>query len=130
MCDYSLELYRSRPAVQGEQYPLRRFRSGTLGFADPADCMTAVCMPTGARLRLHGLDESLQRSLGVGHEAEVTMIRLPARGNTHCDGVRFANGREILLQDLNAGTCAMLVPRDLAKVLDLVAEPEHSRADA
>ena len=33
MCDYSLELYRSRPAVHEEQYTLQRFRSGTIGPA-------------------------------------------------------------------------------------------------
>ena len=46
MCDYSLEIYRSRPAVQGEQYTLHRFRSGTIGFVAPADCTTAVCNNT------------------------------------------------------------------------------------
>lgn len=130
MCDYSLELYRSRPAVQGEQYRLQRFRSGTLGFVDPADCSTAVCMPAGARLRLHGLDQSLQIRLGVGADAEVVMIRLPHRGNTHCDGVRFANGRELLLQAINIGVSAMLMPRDLARLLDLEEETEADRVDA
>ena len=59
MCDYSLELYRSRPAVHEEQYTLQRFRSGTIGFISGTDCDTAVCMPTGARLRLQGLSEWL-----------------------------------------------------------------------
>ena len=130
MCDYSLELYRSRPAVQGEEYQLQRFRSGTLGFADPTDCATAVCMPAGARLRLHGLAQALQMSLNVGPDAEVTMVRLRFRGNTHCDAVRFANGRELLLQHLNVGVSAMLVPRDLVKVLALDAEKERDRVDA
>ena len=130
MCDYSLELYRSRTAVHGEQYQLHRFRSGTLGFADPIDCATAVCMPEGARLRLHGLADSLQVFLDVGPDAEVTMVRLPFRGNNHCDAVRFANGRELLLQHLNVGVSAMLAPRDLVKVLQLDAEEEHDRVDA
>jgi hypothetical protein len=129
MCDYSLELYRSRPAVHGEQYQLHRFRSGTLGFADPTDCAVAVCVPEGARLRLHGLAESLQILLDVGPDAEATMVRLPFRGNNHCDAVRFANGRELLLQHLNVGVSAMLAPRDLVKVLAL-AEEERDRVDA
>lgn len=130
MCDYSLELYRSRPAAHGEEYQLHRFRSGTLGFADPTDCATAVCMAEGVRLRLHGLAESLQVSLDVGPDAEVTMVRLPFRGNTHCDAVRFANGRELLLQHLNIGVSAMLAPRDLVEVLQLNTEETPDRVDA
>jgi hypothetical protein len=126
MCDYSLEFYRSRPAVNEEQYTLHRFDSGTLGFIAGTDCTTAVCMPAGVRLRLEGLDERLQRALCVGPTEEVVMIRFPFRENFHCDGVRFGNGREVLLQSLNAGLSAMLVPRDLTAIFNLkgVAEPE------
>jgi hypothetical protein len=70
-------------------------------------------MPAGVRLLLEGLDKRLQRSLRVGATEEVVMIRHPFRSHTHRDGVRFANGREVVLQDLNAGLSAMLVPRDL-----------------
>ena len=119
MCDYSLELYRSRPAVNEEHYTLHRLGSGTLGFIAESDCTTAICMPAGAQLRLDGLDKRLQRALRVGPSEEVVMIRLPFRNHTHRDGVRFANGREVMLQDLNAGLSAMLMPRDLAAIFDL-----------
>ena len=109
MCDYSLETYRSRPAANEEQYTLHRFRSGTLGFVARTDCTTAVCIPAGGRLRLEGLDERLQRAFGVGPTEEVVMIRLRLRDNMHRDGVRFGDGREVLLQSLNAGLSAMLV---------------------
>ena len=126
MCDYSLEFYRSRPAVNEEQYTLHRFRSGTLGFIAETDCTTAVCMPAGVRLRLEGLDKRLQHALCVGPTEEVVMIHLPFRDNFHRDGVRFGNGREVLLQSLNAGLSAMLVPRDLTAIFNLkgVAEPD------
>lgn len=126
MCDYSLQLYQSRPAVSGEQYTLHRFRSGTLGFIAGTDCSTAVCMPVGVRLRLEGLNKRLQRAFCVGPTEEVVMIRLQVRDNFHRDGVRFGNGREVLLQGLNAGLSAMLVPRDLTAIFNLkgVAEPE------
>ena len=125
MCDYSLELYRSRQAVNEEHYTLHRFGSGTLGFIVESDCTTAICMPAGARLRLDGLDKRLQRALRVGPTEEVVMIRLPFRNHTHRDGVRFTNGREVMLQDLNTGLSAMLMPRDLTTIFDLkeVAEP-------
>jgi hypothetical protein len=129
MCDYSLELYQSRQAVNDEHYTLHRFGSGTLGFIADGDCTTAICMPAGTRLRLDGLDKRLQRALRVGATEEVVMIRLPFRNHTHRDGVRFTNGREVMLQDLNTGLSAMLMPRDLTAILDLtgVAEPASGR---
>jgi hypothetical protein len=133
MCDYSLEFYRSRPAVNEEQYTLHRFDSGTLGFIAGTDCTTAVCMPAGVRLRLEGLDKRLQRALCVGPTEEAVMIRLPFRDNfLHRDGVRFSNGREVLLQGLNAGLSAMLMPRDLTAIFNLkgVAEPESVETEA
>ena len=64
MCDYSLEMYHSRPARAGERYVLHRFRSGSLG-------------------------------------------------------VRAANNREFLLQSLNPGVSAVLLPCNLEAVFDL-----------
>ena len=119
MCDYSLELYRSRPAVQEEQYTLHRFPSGTMGFVAGTDCETAVCMPAGARLSLEGINETVQRAFSIGPTEDVTMIRLDVTGHAHRDAVRFANGREMLLQSLNAGVSAKLAARDLDKVLGL-----------
>ena len=124
MCDYSLELYRSRPAVQEEQYTLHRFPSGTMGFVAGTDCQTAVCMPAGARLRLSGINETVQRAFGIGHAEEAVMIRLEVTGHAHRDAVRFANGREVLLQSLNVGVTAQLAERDLGAILGLKATPE------
>ena len=119
MCDYSLELYRSRPAAQEEQYTLHRFPSGTMGFVAGTDCETAVCMPAGARLSLQGINETVQRAFSIGPAEEVTMTRLEVTGHAHRDAVRFGNGREVLLQSLNAGVTCTLAPRDLDKVLGL-----------
>ena len=119
MCDYSLELYRSRPAAQEEQYTLHRFPSGTMGFVAGTDCETAVCMPAGARLSLEGINETVQRAFSIGPAEEVAMTRLDVTGHAHRDAVRFGNGREVLLQSLNAGVTCRLAPRDLDKVLGL-----------
>jgi hypothetical protein len=110
MCDYSLELYRSRPAVHEEQYTLHRFPSGTMGFVGKHDCETAVCMPAGAHLILAGIGEAVQRSFAVGPIEQVVMTRLNVLGvHAHRDAVRFANGKEVLLQSLNAGATAVVV---------------------
>ena len=119
MCDYSLELYRSRPATQEEQYTLHRFPSGTMGFVAGTDCETAVCMPAGAKLSLEGINETVQRAFSIGAAEEVTMTRLEVTGHAHRDAVRFGNGREVLLQSLNAGVTCTLAPRDLDEVLGL-----------
>ena len=128
MCDYSLELYRSRPAVREERYTLHRFPSGTLGFVAATDCQTAVCMPAGARLRLQGIDETVQRAFAIGPVEQATMIRLDVAARAHRDAVRFANGREVLLQCLNAGVTAELAARDLEEILGLATVPELADA--
>jgi hypothetical protein len=112
MCDYSLAHFPNRLAVEGEQLVVHRFATRTLGLA-PARCgwkqllfpsrLPAVCVPPGARLRLYDMPEDLQRRLSVGAVEEVTFIEQSLEAFTHRDGVRFANGREILLQQLTCG---------------------------
>jgi hypothetical protein len=118
MCDYSLELYRSQPAVSEEQYTLQRFPSGTMGFTTGPSCETAVCIPADARLRLAGIGEAAQRAFAVSAVEEVVMMRLEGGPHAHRDAVKFSNGREVLLQGLNPGLTAEVVafPSDLTTV--------------
>jgi hypothetical protein len=60
------------------------------------------------------------------------MIRLRFRDNMHRDGVRFGNGREVLLQRLNTGLSATLVTRDLTAIFELkgIAEREPVETEA
>ena len=87
MCDYSLELYRSQPAVSEEQYTLQRFPSGTMGFTTGQSCETAVCIPADARLRLQGIGEAVQRAFAVSAIEEVVMTRLEGGPHAHRDAV-------------------------------------------
>ena len=98
MCDFSLELYRSRPAQVGERYKTHRFPSSTVGFIAPGDVSTAVCMAYDTRLRLEGIPERVQSACRVMAEEDVTFTRLET-GLCH-DGVRFANGAQVTLQRL------------------------------
>ena len=112
MCDYSLAHFPNRLAVEGEHLVVHRFATWTLGLA-PARCgwkqllfparLPAVCVPPGARLRLYDIPPDLQRRLGVRAVEEVTFIERSLEAFTYRDGVRFANGREILLQQLTCG---------------------------
>ena len=129
MCDYSLELYRSRPAVQEEQYTLRRFPSGTMGFTAGYDCDTAVCMPADAHLRLEGIGETEQRAFDVGPVEEVVMIRLEVLAHAHRDAVRFSNGKEVLLQRLNAGITTEMVSA-ISDLNDVETRPSRELVDA
>lgn len=107
MCDYSLEIYRSRPARTGERYTLHRFPSGSKGFVSPGDCTTAVCIAPDARLRLSELSGEACAQRRLGPIEEVTFVHLE-EGRYH-DGVRFENGAELSLQSLPLGVTATLI---------------------
>jgi hypothetical protein len=123
MCDFSLELYRSRPARVGERYETHRFPSSTVGFIAPGDVSTAVCMAYDTRLRLEEIPETVQSACGVTAEEDVTFTRLET-GPCH-DGVRFANGARVTLQRL--GPCvkgyvidALLSPRWVPEMAEVM----------
>ena len=101
MCDYSLEMYGSRPAQEFERYVTTRFPSGSIGLTSPGDCGTAVCVQYDTRLRLEGIPGDLQARLGIGPVAEATFTRL--EHGAYRDGVRFATGKCISLQQLGTG---------------------------
>jgi hypothetical protein len=114
MCDYSLEMYRSRPAQLGEKYETHQFQSRSIGFIAPGDPSTAVCMAYDMKLRLEGIPERVQRAKSVSANEDVTFTRLEK--SLHHDGVRFANGAEVTLQDLGPGVGGYLcdTPRRLS----------------
>ena len=118
MCDYSLEMYASRPARESEKYVTTRFPSGSIGLAAPGDCTTAVCVQYDTKLSLEGISSDLQTRLGVKAAERVVFARL--EHGAYRDGVKFGNGKEISLQLLGSGVGVTLV--------DLRAAPEVSPA--
>ncbi|MFZ9502732.1 MAG: hypothetical protein ACO27F_14305 [Beijerinckiaceae bacterium] len=108
MCDYSLEMYASRPAREGELYQTTRFTSGSLGLASPGDCGTAVCVQYDTRLELENIPQALRQALGLQAFETAIFVRLEA--GDYRDGLRFANGREISLQQLGSGV-RVTIPR-------------------
>ena len=107
MCDYSLEMYRSRPAREGVNYETHRFQSGSIGFVAPEDPSTAICMASDMRLKLEGIPERIQLIYSVTANEVVTFARLEI--GMYRDGVRFANGTEITLQQLGLGVTACVI---------------------
>ena len=103
MCDYSLEKYASRPARKSEKYVSTHFPSFSIGVTEPEDCGTAVCIEYGTRLKLT-MPRELQISRHLDPEETVTFVRMnECHKHLHHDGVRFKDGREILLQQLGPG---------------------------
>ncbi len=111
MCDYSLEMYASRPAREAEKYVTTRFPSGSIGLASPGDCTTAVCVQYDTHLRLENISTDLQGRLCVKSEEDVVFARL--EHGAYRDGIRFGNGKEVSLQLLGSGVAVTLV--ELAK---------------
>ncbi|MGH6842523.1 MAG: hypothetical protein ACREDV_10600 [Methylocella sp.] len=107
MCDYSLEMYASRPARESEKYVTTRFPSGSIGLAAPGDCTTAVCVQYDTRLKLEGISSDLQNRLDVKDDEEVIFARL--EHGAYRDGIKFRNGKEISLQLLGSGVGATLI---------------------
>ena len=107
MCDYSLEMYRSRPAEAGETYQTHRFTSGSIGFITPGDHDTAVCMACDTRLLIENVPAALQGVHGLKASEEAVFARLET--GPHHDGLRFANGVELTLQQLGSGTRAKVI---------------------
>jgi len=101
MCDYSLEVYGSVPAREGERYVTSRFPSGTIGLAAPGKPATAVCLNCDTSLEIDGIPESMRREFGLEAKEDAVFIRLDS--GIYRDGVRFSSGAEISLQRFAPG---------------------------
>lgn len=113
MCEYSLESYRRRNAIEGETLITQRFPSGTQGFISPGSPRVAVCLIEGTQVLLRDIPEDLQKKLGTDGEAVTTFTYLknpPRRWISfvpsfyyYHDGLQFPNGKQILINDLPEG---------------------------
>lgn len=106
MCDYSLEMYQSRPARAGERYETHRFASGSVGFIAPGNPDTAICFACDARVKLVNVPLHLRQALDES-AISATFVRLDL--GPHHDGVRLAGGQEVSLQQLGLGIEAYLL---------------------
>ena len=132
MCDYSLMHFPNRLATEGEELIAHRFPSGSVGLTSPAElengfqerptfresiwaalkdlfvstegcCITAVCIPPGACLRLRNIDEYQQRQYGIESEEEVIFDQLAAGAYEYRDAIVFRTGLKLKLQELREG---------------------------
>jgi hypothetical protein len=112
MCDYSLAHFPNRLAMEGETLMVHRFPSHSRGLTSVRPTWKefffprsrpAVCVPPGAQLRLSDIPGHLQREWSVGPAEIATFVQQSADAYRYRDALRFANGREILLQRLPCG---------------------------
>jgi hypothetical protein len=80
------------------------------------DKIPAVCIPPGARLQMRDVPHDMQRELGIGPGEAVTFVQLSASPYRYRDGIRFRNGREILLQYLDEGLLVDVLSLESAEI--------------
>ena len=118
MCDYSLEVYGSVPAREGERYVTARFPSGTIGLVAQNAPGTAVCLACDTPLAIDSISKRMRELHGIGDNEEAVFIRLDS--GAYRDGVRLKSGKELSLQQFDVG-CGVAVKSLLEK--DFNAEP-------
>ena len=143
MCDYSLMAIPNRLATEGEELVVHRFHTGSLGFKSPPPpcggwwglvraCFstkppTVICIPPGAHLMLRDIPAALQAELGVASQEEVVFTQISPAANRYRDAVRFANGKQALLQRLHKGQRTRVLSLSSA---DDVRRPFHQEAES
>ena len=106
MCDYSLEMYGSRPAREGELYVTTRFPSGSIGFAAPGNPRIPVCVQCDTKVVLTDIPFTMQAAYKIGPEAETVFAQRET--GLYRDGLRLSDGRFVSLQDLPQGVGAYI----------------------
>jgi len=101
MCDYSLEMYASRPARRSERYVTTRFPSGSIGVVSPGDRATAICVQYDTRLELTDIPTPVRERYGL-RERETVMFTRIETGAYH-DGVALRDGAIVSLQQIGPG---------------------------
>jgi hypothetical protein len=124
MCDYSLMMNVNRLGKEGEDLVAHRFKTGSIGLVSVADHedwlgqrgsglwqrvkdyftfegdpQPVVCVPPGARLRLHD----------YGSCETATFTQLSPEANRHRDALLFDNGKTVTLESLPEGQVMTLV---------------------
>jgi hypothetical protein len=112
MCDYSLELIRSRPAKAGDKLVSTSFpNTPTRGFASADDHNVAVCLLPGTELSF----EQEIRCEGVifswtpGHKVAKFQQVNNGKQHLHRDALEFPDGKIVLLTQLREGQHATVL---------------------
>jgi len=91
------------------------FRDGVAG----ASPVPAVCIPPGTQVIVKGIAGYTQQTYGLEQEEGAVFVQTTADVNTYRDALRFYNGVQIAIQDLQVG--------QLVEVLSLAGYSETPR---
>jgi len=112
MCDYSLELIRSRPAKAGDKMVSTSFpNTPTRGFALADDRSVAVCLLPGTEL---SFEKEVQCdgvifSWTPGHKVAKFQQVNKGKWHLHRDALEFPDGKIVLLTQLREGQYATVL---------------------
>jgi len=112
MCDYSLELIRSRPAKAGDKLVSTSFPdTPTRGFAAADDHSVAVCLLPGTELSFEEeiRCEGVIFSWSPGHKMAKFQQVNRDTWHVHRDALEFPNGKIVLLTQLSEGQHATVL---------------------
>ena len=112
MCDYSLELVRSRPAKVGDKLISMGFHHTiTRGFASVDDTKVAVCLLPGTELAFEDevkCETGFIVSRTLGHKV-ASFRQIKRQPNRHHDALEFPDGKIVLLTLLCIGQRATVL---------------------
>lgn len=125
---------RCNEGLRGRIYRLFTGTSMPLLSENPP-VIPAVCVPPGARLILSGLSKHVIQRGGLDmtfrREQEVVFDQRAPLPHAHRDGIRFSNGKFVLLQWLPNGLTAAVVSTEVPDVAEIpvsVTEKEEVRS--
>jgi hypothetical protein len=110
MCDYSLESFKSRPAVVGDRLVVRGFVTGTTGFVDtshPRD--GAVCLLPGTELAFDEQVMLFGSYVPTKYKTAIFRKVNEDKQRAHHDALELPNGDTVLLTNLSAGQRATVL---------------------
>jgi hypothetical protein len=81
----------------------------------------AVCIPPGAHLLMSHIPEVLRSSFALQAVEDVTFVQLSADPYRYRDGIRFGNGKQVLLQEITESVHF--------EVLSLASREERTEAE-
>jgi hypothetical protein len=88
-----------------------------------ARSLPAVCIPPGARLEVVGIPSHIQKEFKLRECEDATFTQLSADPFRYRDALRFNNGQEVLIQQLNEGLQVKVLCLTLAEE---IPEPQHA----
>lgn len=131
MCDFSLQMVKSRPAKVEDQLTVKDFGHGTTGFCASEDESVAVCLLPGTEL---AFDEPIKVYGGwfdlQGCKATTAIFRQinKEQPRAHHDALETPDGQIVLLTRLAGGQKARVLQLPAAPKTEAEAE-EQKRLD-